>query len=161
MKLGERNSHAGRENLSGQDAILKSPQTAKEGDAFWCTLPRIEVLPPLSFFEKCSILDDMPVAYCVIELVFDEDGHGVDFVFRYCNKHMKVVEGIPVEEMLNRSFYEVFKNGDRKWLIAYADVALNGVQRTLHDYSPEIDKNLTIYCYQPQPGYCACVLVPE
>lgn len=103
----------------------------------------------------------MPVAYYVIELVFDEDGHGVDFVFRYCNKHMKVVEGIPVEEMLNRSFYEVFKNGDRKWLIAYADVALNGVQRTLHDYSPEIDKNLTIYCYQPQPGYCACVLVPE
>lgn len=103
----------------------------------------------------------MPVAYCVIELVFDEDGHGVDFVFRYCNKHMAVEEGIPVEEMLNRSFYEVFKNGDRKWLISYADVALNGTKRTLHDYSPEIDKNLTIYCYQPQPGYCACVLVPE
>ena len=107
------------------------------------------------------ILDDMPVAYCMIELVFDADGHGVDFVFRYCNKHMEVVEGIPVEEMFNRSFYEVFKNGDRKWLITYADVALNGVQRTLYDYSPEIDKNLTIYCYQPQPGYCACVLVPE
>ena len=103
----------------------------------------------------------MPVAYCVIELVFDEDGHGVDFVFRYCNKHMEVVEGIPLEEMLNRSFYEVFKNGDRKWLVSYADVALNGSKRTLSDYSPEIDKNLTIYCYQPEPGFCACVLVPE
>ena len=43
---------------------------------------------PLSFLEKCSILDDMPVAYCVIELTFDEDGHGVDFIFRYCNKYM-------------------------------------------------------------------------
>lgn len=122
---------------------------------------RTEIAPPLSFFQKCSILDDMPVAYCVIELVFDENGHGVDFVFRYCNKHMAVVEGIPVEEMLNRSFYEVFKNGDRKWLITYADVALNGVKRTLYDYSPEIDKNLSIYCYQPEQGYCACVLVPE
>ena len=116
---------------------------------------------PLSFLEKCSILDDMPVAYCVIELTFDEDGHGVDFIFRYCNKYMEVVEGIPVEDMLNRSFYEVFKNGDRKWLVSYADVALNGSKRTLSDYSPEIDKNLTIYCYQPQPGFCACVLVPE
>lgn len=58
----------------------------------------------------------MPVAYCVIELVFDAEGHGVDFVFRYCNKQMEVVEGIPIEEMLNRSFYEVFKNGDKKWL---------------------------------------------
>ena len=51
---------------------------------------------------------------------------------------MEVVEGIPIEEMLNRSFYEVFKNGDKKWLVSYADVAVNGSKRTLSDYSPEI-----------------------
>ncbi len=123
--------------------------------------PDEEFVPPLNFYEKCSILDDMPIAYCVIELVFDEKGHGIDFIFRYCNKHMEVVEGVPKEEMLNHSFYEVFKNGDRKWLVAYADVALNGTTRIIHDYSPEISKNLTIHCYQPEPGFCACVLVPE
>ena len=116
---------------------------------------------PLRLLEKCSVLDDMPMAFCVIELVFDEDGHGIDFIFRYCNKQMEVVEGVPIEDMVDHSFYEVFKNGDRKWLVAYADVALNGVQRTLHDYSPKVDKNLTIYCYQPEPGYCACVLIPS
>lgn len=116
---------------------------------------------PLSLLEKCSLLDDMPMAYCVIELVFDEGGHGIDFIFRYCNKYMEIVEGVPVEAMVNHSFYEVFQNGDRKWLVAYADVALNGVQRILHDYSPEIDKYLTIYCYQPEPGYCACILAVE
>lgn len=115
----------------------------------------------LSLLEKCSLLDDMPMAYCVIELVFDEGGHGIDFIFRYCNKYMEIVEGVPVEVMVNHSFYEVFQNGDRKWLVAYADVALNGVQRILHDYSPEIDKHLTIYCYQPEPGYCACILVAD
>ena len=113
---------------------------------------------PLSILEKCSLLDDMPLAYCIIELVFNAEGHGVDFIFRYCNAEMAVMEGVPVEEMLNRSFYEVFRNGDKKWLVAYADVALNGTKRILHDYSPEIDKYLTIHCYQPEPGYCACVL---
>ena len=39
-----------------------------------------------------------------------------------------------------------------------SDVALNGTKHTLHDYSPEVDKYLTIHCYQPEPGYCACVL---
>lgn len=116
---------------------------------------------PLRLLEKCSLLDHMPIAYCVIELVFDEGGHGIDFIFRYCNKYMEIVEGVPVEDMVNHSFYEVFKNGDRKWLVNYADVALNGVQRTMHDYSPEIDKDLTIYCYQPEPGYCACILVTD
>ena len=47
---------------------------------------------------KCSVLDDMPVAYCVIELVFDEAGHGIDFIFRYCNKQMEVIEGVPAED---------------------------------------------------------------
>ena len=88
-------------------------------------------------------MDEMPLAYCVIELVFDEDGHGVDFIFRYCNKEMAVVEGVTVEEMLNRSFYEVFRNGDRKWLVSYADVALNGTKHTLKDFSPEIGKDNT------------------
>lgn len=113
---------------------------------------------PLGFLEKCTLLDEMPLAYCIIELVFNEEGHGVDFIFRYCNAEMAVLEGVPVEEMLNHSFYEIFRNGDKKWLVAYADVALNGTKRILHDYSPEIGKYLTICCYQPEPGFCACVL---
>lgn len=39
-----------------------------------------------------------------------------------------------------------------------------GVKRNKHilqDYSPEIDKTLTIYCFQPASGYCACVLIPS
>lgn len=112
----------------------------------------------LSLLEKCSLLDGMPLAFCVIELVFSEDGRGIDFIFRYCNPQMAVLEGVPVEQMIDRSFYEVFRNGDKKWLVSYADVALNGSQRIIHDYSPEINKNLTISCFQPEPGFCACVL---
>ena len=121
---------------------------------------KTEKMIPLELLEKCSILNDMPLAFCVIELVFDANGRGVDFVFRYCNEEMAVVEGIPVSEMLNNSFYKVFENGDKKWLVTYADVALNGTKVILHDYSPEIGKDLTIYCFQPHPGYCACILIP-
>ena len=122
---------------------------------------KTEKMIPLELLEKCSILNDMPLAFCVIELVFDANGRGVDFVFRYCNEEMAVVEEIPVSEMLNNSFYEVFENGDKKWLVTYADVALNGTKVILHDYSPEIGKDLTIYCFQPHPGYCACILIPR
>ena len=122
---------------------------------------KAEKMIPLELLEKCSILNDMPLAFCVIELVFDANGRGVDFVFRYCNEEMAVVEGIPVSEMLNNSFYEVFENGDKKWLVTYADIALNGTKVILHDYSPEIGKDLSIYCFQPHPGYCACILIPS
>ena len=143
-----------KRNISQHKQLRQALGLSKEQDA------KAEKMIPLELLEKCSILNDMPLAFCVIELVFDANGRGVDFVFRYCNEEMAVVEGIPVSEMLNNSFYEVFENGDKKWLVTYADVALNGKKVILHDYSPEIGKDLTIYCFQPHPGYCACILIP-
>ena len=144
-----------KRNISQHKQLRQALGLSKEQDE------KAEKMVPLELLEKCSILNDMPLAFCVIELVFDADGRGVDFVFRYCNEEMAVVEGIPVSEMLNNSFYEVFKNGDKKWLVTYADVALNGTKVVLHDYRPEIGKDLTIYCFQPHPGYCACILIPQ
>lgn len=144
-----------KRNISQHKQLRQALGLSKEQDA------KAEKMIPLELLEKCSILNDMPLAFCVIELVFDANGRGVDFVFRYCNEEMAVVEGIPVSEMLNNSFYEVFENGDKKWLVTYADVALNGTKVVLHDYSPEIGKDLSIYCFQPHPGYCACILIPS
>ena len=143
-----------KRNISQHKQLRQALGLSKEQDE------KAGKMIPLELLEKCSILNDMPLAFCVIELVFDANGRGVDFVFRYCNEEMAVVEGIPVSEMLNHSFYEVFENGDKKWLVTYADVALNGKKVILHDYSPEIGKDLTIYCFQPHPGYCACILIP-
>lgn len=112
-----------------------------------------------TMLQRFSILDKMPVAFCIIELVFDQRGRGIDFIFRYCNQEMAVLENTPIDQLLNRSFYEVFENGDKKWLVTYADVALNGTSRIIHSYSPEIDSQLTIYCFQPMEGYCACALI--
>ena len=141
-------------NISQHKQLRQALGLSKDQDE------KAEKMISLELLEKCSILNDMPLAFCVIELVFDANGRGVDFVFRYCNEEMAVVEGIPVSEMLNNSFYKVFENGDKKWLVTYADVALNGTKVILHDYSPEIGKDLTISCFQPHPGYCACILIP-
>lgn len=106
-----------------------------------------------------SILDDMPMAFCVIELIINEKHHGVDFIFRYCNKEMEILEGKTLDEMLNHSFYDIFANANRKWLAAYANVALNGIPSTFTSYSPEIQKTLHIRCFQPLEGFCACLLM--
>ena len=115
----------------------------------------------IALFEKCSVMEEATLAFCIIEVVFVEGGHGIDFIFRYCNKEMAVLEGIPIENMINKSFYEVFPDGDRKWIVPYADVALNGAKCVLHEYSPEVNKNLTIHCFQPIYRFCACILMED
>lgn len=118
-----------------------------------------EINSPEGIRRHFATLDDFPLAFCIIELVFDEQKKGIDFIFRYCNKEMEVIEGIPIEEMLDRSFYKVFQKADRKWLYVYSDVALNGTRCIVESFSPEVDKNLRIYCHQPSPGFCACALI--
>ena len=110
-------------------------------------------------WQRFEVFEKSPLAFCVIEVVFDKNGRAVDFIFRYCNKAMEQVENVQMDDMINHSFYEVFKDGDRKWLITYADVAINGTQKVIEGYSPEIDKTLRIFCYQPKQNFCACALV--
>ncbi len=111
------------------------------------------------FWDKFNILDKLPMPFCVIELVFDSNGRGIDFIFKYCNKAMERLENKTLDQMINMSFYEVFENGDKKWLVTYADVALNGTSRIIESYSPEIGRNLKIYCFQPKQNFCACALI--
>ncbi len=108
--------------------------------------------------QRLSILDNMPMAFCVIELRFDSQNHAIDFIFRYCNKAMEILENHSISEMLNQSFFKVFTNADPKWLITYAQIAIYGGSKTICDYSPEINKNLKITCFQTGYGYCGCLL---
>lgn len=109
--------------------------------------------------EQFRILDCLPLPFCVIELTFNNEGHGVDFVFRYCNKAMEEFEGKLLSELIDHSFYEVFPDGERKWLVTYADVALNGKPRVIESYDPDIGFPVKVFCFQPEEGYCACTLI--
>lgn len=109
--------------------------------------------------DKFAVLDNLPIAFALIELVFDQEGRGMDFVFRYCNKELTTLTQLPLASFLNKSFYEVFKNADKKWLITYADVAMNGQSRVINSYSQELDCNVNVYCYQPATNYCACAVI--
>lgn len=109
---------------------------------------------------RFSVLDNMPIAFCVIEMIFNENGTGIDFVFRYCNREMLSLEKKAPEEILDQSFYQAFPKGDKKLLAAYTDVAVNGGSYRLKTYSEHIHRKLIIKCFQPVENFCACIVIP-
>lgn len=110
---------------------------------------------------RFSVLDIMPASFCVIELVFDEKGKETTFIFRYCNDSMGELSNQPVAQMMNHSFYDIFENADERWLPEYAEIAINGGSKVLHGYSRALDRDLSIYCFQPEKGFCACLLIDK
>lgn len=102
--------------------------------------------------------DNLPVAFTDIEMVFSQDRHAVDWIFRYGNQALARLEKLPLEKMMGASFSSLFANMDAKWLRSYEQAALFGKTMELLDYSPEINANLKIICFPTFPGHCGCIL---
>jgi len=114
-----------------------------------------------TIFEQFSIMDNLPLPFCVVEIEFNTAGHSVDFIFRYCNEAMAKHEGLTREEILDRSYYDLFHTEDIKWLSAFSEVAINGQPLSVADIHPVKQKPLTVHCFQPAESFCACLMIPE
>ena len=113
---------------------------------------------PGPLIDRFYILDNFPLPFCVIELVFGKDGHGIDFLFRYCNKAMEEFEGVDRNNAVDHTYLEVFPQGNRKWLIAFSEVALHGGSKIIEDFKTGRGP-VRVFCFQLEEGFCACALV--
>ncbi len=107
-----------------------------------------------------SIMDKWAIPLFVIELVFDNSGRGVDFLFRYCNQaFVNLVRKDSIDEVIDRSFYEVTGKGDKNWAILLTETALNGTSLEKELQSLYTDNLFRVNSFQPFVNYCACTLI--
>lgn len=100
----------------------------------------------------------MPFTFTDIELVFNDEIHAVDWIFRYGNPALAKLENVPLESLIGHSFGSVFPNIDSKWLRAYERATIYGEMLEIIDYRPEIDTNLKVICFPTFKGHCGCIL---
>lgn len=102
--------------------------------------------------------DNLPFAFTDIEMIFNEESHAVDWVFRYGNPALERLEKIPLERLIGSSFGSLFSNMDSKWLRSYERATLYGETLEIIDYSLEIDTYLKVICFPTFKGHCGCIL---
>lgn len=108
--------------------------------------------------EHYRSFDYLPFAFTDIEMVFNDEQHAVDWIFRYGNQKLAEVEELPLETLIGNSFGKLFSNMDSKWLKSYERAAMYGEILEIMDYSPEIDKYLKVICFPTFEGHCGCIL---
>lgn len=102
--------------------------------------------------------DNMPFAFTDIEMVFDDERHAIDWIFRYGNHELASLEKIPLSGLIGKSFGSLFENMDSKWLRCYERATLYGEKLEMIDYSPEIHKYIKVICFPTFKGHCGCIL---
>ncbi|MGN0290053.1 MAG: LytTR family transcriptional regulator DNA-binding domain-containing protein [Lachnospiraceae bacterium] len=102
--------------------------------------------------------DSVPFAFADIEMIFNEENHAVDWIFRYGNPALAKLEKLPLTQLIGSSFGSLFSNMDSKWLRSYERATLYGETLEIIDYSPEIDTYLKVICFPTFRGHCGCIL---
>ena len=105
-----------------------------------------------------SSFEQLPFAFTDIEMVFDEERHAVDWIFRYGNPALAKLEKIPLKRLIGSSFSSLFANMDSKWLRSYERATLYGEVLEMMDFSPEINTYLKVICFPTFQGHCGCIL---
>ena len=113
---------------------------------------------PEEYRKHYSSFDNIPFAFTDIEMIFDDERHAVDWIFRYGNPALARLEAISLEKLIDNSFGSLFPNMDSKWLRSYERATLYGETLEIIDYSPEIEKYLKVICFPTFKGHCGCIL---
>lgn len=108
--------------------------------------------------EYYSSFDHLPFAFTDIEMIFNEESHAVDWIFKYGNPALAKLEKVPLERLIGSTFGSLFSNMDSKWLRSYERATLYGEKLEIIDYSPEIDTYLKVICFPTFKGHCGCIL---
>lgn len=103
-------------------------------------------------------LDQLPMPMLIMELVYGKAGSGMDFLVRYCNREMARLEGVTPQDIRDGSVSVLPNIGSAKWMAVFADVALSGSSRVIEDALEGSERYMQLRCFQPQPGFCACIL---
>ncbi len=61
-----------------------------------------------------SSFENLPFAFTDIEMVFNDESHAVDWIFRYGNSALAKLEKMSLEQLLGSSFGGLFSNMDSK-----------------------------------------------
>lgn len=110
------------------------------------------------YHEYYKLFDNLPIAFCDIEMIFDDEYKAVDWIFRYANKALATLEKHKLEDLIENTFGTLFPTMDTKWLRTYERAALFGETVKIVDYSPEINSYLDIICFPTFKGHCGCIL---
>lgn len=93
-----------------------------------------------------ALLHAVPMGFCIIELVFDEDGRAVDYTFLEMNEAFVGQTGL--HDAVGKTIREIAPGIEEAWFQIYGEIARTGVPRRFEQDSPSLGRYFQVYAYR-------------
>ena len=107
-----------------------------------------------------ALFKNMLNGFALHEIVTDDEGSPVDYVFREVNSAFESITMLNAEEIVGKSVTEVFPGtGDQPadWIGQFGKVAMEGEDLRCEFYAESLDRWFSIYAYSPGERFFATI----
>ncbi|MGE5404135.1 MAG: PAS domain S-box protein, partial [Candidatus Saccharibacteria bacterium] len=108
-----------------------------------------------------SLFYNMTTAFIYNQILVDEKGNPIDYVFLEMNQAALKMLGLTRDAAIGRKVTEVFpgvENDKFDWFSEYGRVALEGLELQAEVYSEVVGQWFSVSAYSPKPGYFVSIL---
>lgn len=109
-----------------------------------------------------QLLNQSPMGYAYHRLICDQKGLPIDYEFIEINYMFEKLTGLKAADILGRRVTEVLSgilNDDFDWIKFYGDVALQGTEKELEQFSNLLNKFYRVNVFSPEKGYFVTTFV--
>jgi len=140
----------GAGNLDARVSISNRDELGRLGTTFNNMARRIQeqsaALQRESADEYRKLFQTMTEGFCTIELIFDDAGRAVDFIYLQANREIETLYG--VRDLVGKRQTEVLPDFEERWLQACAQVAATGVPRDSEQELPATGHHYHVRIYR-------------
>ena len=90
-----------------------------------------------------TLVESLDVGFCVIQMLFDDNSHCVDYLFLEANPAFERHTGLV--DIIGRTVREFVPNHDEIWFETYGAVALTGIPVRLEDHAVALGRWFEVY----------------
>ena len=99
-----------------------------------------------------KLISSMPSAFALHEMLYDETGTPIDYIFKEVNDEFCKLTGLNKNAVIGRKATEVLKNLNPEWIRLYGMLSQNQKPLSFVRYSEELNKHFQITAYSPGKG---------
>jgi len=93
-----------------------------------------------------TLFDAIPQGFCVIQMVFDEDGRPVDYIFLEMNSAFETQTGFM--DAVGKSIRELSPGNEESWFEIYGEIARTGLSRRFEQTAASLGRHYSVYAFR-------------
>ena len=109
-----------------------------------------------------SLFENMQNGFALHEMVFDEAGTPIDYIFLDVNEAFEKQTNLEREDLIGRKITEALpgiENDPADWISTYGEVVLTGNSISFENYSEVLRKWYSVVAYRPNEGQFAVIFL--